>query len=70
MSTKITLAIIAIAVTYVIVMGNMGIVTVNTVTAQNTTASTTDTSNMTALEENKTAAGVKPSTGGMTNRTK
>jgi hypothetical protein len=61
------LAIIAIALTSVIAMGGTGIVTVNTVTAQNTTAGSTDTSNMTTFEENMTAAGVKPSTGGTTN---
>jgi uncharacterized membrane protein (Fun14 family) len=67
---KIPLAIIAIALISVIAMGSMGIVTVNTATAQNTRAGSTDISNMTTFEENMTGAGVKPSTGGMTNWTK
>jgi hypothetical protein len=70
MSTKITLAIIAIAATSLISMGTIGTMAVNTATAQNTTAGITDTSNMTTFEENMTAAGVEPSTGGMTNLTK
>ena len=49
---------------------NMGILTVNIATAQNTITGSTDTSKMTTFEENITAAGVKPSTGGMNNWTK
>ena len=49
-------------------MENMGIV--NTATAHNTTACITDTSNMATFEGNTTAAGAKPSSGGMTNWTK
>jgi hypothetical protein len=56
--------------TSVVAMGSMGIMTVNTVTAQNTTVGSTDTSNMTTFEENMIAAGVQPSAGGMTNLTR
>jgi hypothetical protein len=61
---------LAIALTSLIAMGSTGIVTVNKVTARNTTTVSADTSNATTFEENMTAAGVKPSTGGMTNWTK
>ena len=69
MSTKITLAIIASAATSLITMGTIGSITVNTATAQNATAGTTDTSNMTTFEENMTATGIDPAAGGMTNLT-
>lgn len=64
------MAIIAIAATSSIAMGTIAMLTVNTATVQNTTAGSTNTSNMTTFEENMTAAGVEPSTGGITNMTK
>jgi uncharacterized membrane protein (Fun14 family) len=68
MSTKIILAIIVIAITSMIAVLTAGSITVNTATAQNATAGTTDTSNMTTFEENMTAAG-NGTAGGMSNLT-